>query len=536
LRTLRIAAMSIALCAWLVWPAFAEEEVVYTGQDDIFESLRATHGGSVSPGKEVEEAIGQFFEGGEEDPGTFPASEIWDHDFSFRTSPPPTWGYNGRTYFRYSEDDISGVDKWEKELELNLNYGDWRSYFRVSDYNAFAYQNDPMRLEKARLRYGQDNWKVTVGSLGGLFGRGLMVSMYEERNLDFDNEVEGAKLEYKLGKADITALWGTRKERDLPHHSEIAAARVQVPIGENIEVGVHAGQVKFPYELGATAENPMLLDYDMYGANAQWKQGPFTAYGETVRVQRPVVEYGDPVWDTTGNDGRGHYLNLGFNKSQFALTAEFKDYKGIAQPFSVLPPVRKWQEQASADPLDDKGYLYEAQWSPFNDSSFFEFSYGQGNSHLRQNPHTEFGAIYHSPATNRTSYIFEYWKINHQYTHHTIAKTEINHRLDNEWTTTGTYEHERIYDEFTDPYLDYAYIGEIAYKSLGNIIYTREETTNQFSDEDKWELWEFKIKPDEQQEIGLMLGSRREGYVCSGGICRLEPAFDGIKIDYLVRF
>jgi hypothetical protein len=533
-RTLLTAVCLIAVCACLARPASADD-LAFDSQEAIFDHLRATSGGSEVGDKSVEEAIGQFFKGGTEEEGTFPASEIWEHDFSFRTSPPPEWGYSGRVFARYSEDDISGVDKWEKELELNLNYGDWRSYFRVSDFNAFAYTNDPTRLEKARLRYGQGDWKVTVGSLGGLFGRGLMVSMYEERNLDFDNEVEGVKLEYKLGDADVTALWGTRKDRDQPHHSEIAAARVEVPVTENVTLGAHAAQVEFPYDLAATIENPMLLNYDMYGATAQVKFDPITVYAETVKVERGVVDYGDPAWDHTGNAGRGHYLNIGFNKSQFAFTAEFKDYKGINQPFAVLPPVRKWQEQASADPLDDKGYMYEVHWSPFKNSSYFELSYGQGNRHERGLPHTELGAIFHSDATRRTSYILEYWKVNHL-NHHTIAKFDVNQKLDNNWVASGVYEREHIYNDYSDPYYDYKYIAELAYQSLANLVYTHEETGKEAVEDAKWDLFELKFKPDEQQEFNLMLGSRREGFVCSGGLCRLEPAFDGVKIDYLFRF
>ena len=536
MRTHLSAVCLIAACVLLTFPAYGDD-LEFDGHEAVFDHLRNTsNGGGESSGKAVEAAIGQFFKGGEEDDGTFPPSEIWEHDFSFRTSPPPEWGYSGRVFYRYSEDDISGVDKWEQEYELNLNYGDYRTYFRFSDYNPFAYNSDPMRWEKARLRYGQDNWKLTLGSLGTLFGRGLMVSMYEERNLDFDNEVEGAKLEYELGDAEITALWGTRKDRDEPHHSEITAARIEMPVTQNVTLGVHGAQVEFPYEFGSTPEDPMMLQYDLYGATAEVDVDPFTVYAETVRLERDAVEYGYPEWDVEGNDGRGHYLSVGLNKRQFAFTAEFKDYKGIYQPFSVLPPVRKWQEQAAAEPLDDKGYLYELQWRPFPNSSFFEFSYGQGNSHLRDMPHTELGIVYHSPATKRTSCLLEYWKINHQYQHHTIAKADINQRLSNDWTATGMYEHERIFDEFTEPYVDYKYIAELAYRSMANFVYTREQTDNEFTDVDEWDLWEFKLKPDENQEFNIMYGARREGVVCSGGICRLEPAFDGIKIDYLRRF
>jgi hypothetical protein len=529
------AALLLIACTCLASVAFAEEEVVFTGQEDVFDHMRATHGGSESNGRAVEEAIGQFYKGGEEDEGTFPASEIWDHDFSFRTSPPPTWGYSGRTFFRYSEDDISGVDKWEKEFELNLSYGNWRSYFRAGDFNTFAYENDPGRLEKARLKYDKDDLKVTVGSLGGLFGRGLMLSMYEDRTLEFDNEVEGAKVEYTLGNAEVTALWGTRKNRNQPHDSEIVAARVQMPIGENLTVGVHAGQVQFPK--GTSTEGvPHMLDYNLYGANVEAKFDDLTAYAETVKLKRSAEEYGSSEWDMTGNDGRGHYLNIGFNKSWYALTAEFKDYKGIEQPFSVLPAVRKWEDQASANPLDDKGYLYSAQVRPFKTTGYFEFSYGQGNAHVRSNPHTEMGGSYHSPATDRTSYILEMWRVNHLNEHHNIATAQLDHRLNNDFTLTGKVEHEKIYEETNEGYVDYQYIAEVAYQSLANLVYTYEETGDEFATPSVWGLWEFKVKPDEQQEINLVFGQRRAGYVCSGGVCRLEPAFDGVKIDYLFRF
>ena len=523
--------------AWLLLSASAKaDDVVFEGSDDAFDHLRDQAGGGVSSRQEtVEDAIGRFYRAGEVDDGTIPPSEVWDNDFSFRESPPPTLGYNGRLFFRYSDDDISDVEKWEKEFELNLNYGDWRGYLRGSDYNSFAYNNDPFRLEKSRLVYRGDDYKVTLGSYGALFGRGLMVSMFEERFLDFDNEIEGAKVEYEVGDADITALWGTRKERDLPHHAELAAARLQYDVNDELTVGIQAGQTEFPYELSATPEDPQLLEYDLLGATAEYRNGPFYAYGETVRVKRPEYEYGD-MYDISGENGRGHYLNLGLNFPGAALSAEFKDYKGISQPFIVLPAVRKWEEQAAAEPNDDKGYLFDLTLSPLQDGSYFEFSYGQGNSHMRDTPHTEFGAIYNSPATNRLSYVLEYWKVNHTYQHHTIYGADVSYNVTDDLTATGIYEHERQYDDFTDLYVDNRYIAELAYKSLVNLIYTREETGNEFAETTEWDLYELKLRPDELQELNIVYGARREGFVCSGGVCRLEPAFDGIKIDYLFRF
>ena len=89
---------------------------------------------------------------------------------------------------------------------------------------------------------------------------------------------------------------------------------------------------------------------------------------------------------------------------------------------------------------------------------------------------------------------------------------------------------------FIDPYIDYIYEAEVAYQSLFNLAYTHETTGQAEVEEDQWGIWEFKFKPDELQELNLAVGSRREGLTCSGGVCRLEPAFDGVRVDYLRRF
>jgi hypothetical protein len=40
----------------------------------------------------------------------------------------------------------------------------------------------------------------------------------------------------------------------------------------------------------------------------------------------------------------------------------------------------------------------------------------------------------------------------------------------------------------------------------------------------------------EQHEIRFFAGGRRAGYICIGGVCRYEPAFDGVELTLLTRF
>ena len=40
----------------------------------------------------------------------------------------------------------------------------------------------------------------------------------------------------------------------------------------------------------------------------------------------------------------------------------------------------------------------------------------------------------------------------------------------------------------------------------------------------------------DMHEIRFFAGGRRAGYICIGGVCRYEPAFDGVELTLLTRF
>lgn len=544
---LALAAM-IVLCALLPWAARAAETAqdkdYVESQDEIFDMLREV----VQPeyaGDVVEDAIQQFFEtgkGGEVDEGTYPPSEIWDRDFDLRRSKPATWNYSGRVFGRFSDDKVSGVTKWEKELELNLDYKDLSSYFRFSDFNPFANINDPFRWEKARVRYKTDKVKYTVGSFGALFNRGLALNMYEDRTLDFDSEAEGAKVEWELSeKTDFTALWGTRKNRSDKRDSEVAGARMAIGLGNDATVGLNAVDVTFP-DSTYNPEKRNARHLTLMGGDVDLRLGDFQLNAETVQVNHETkgeVESAASQLIASGEGtSRGYYANANYSTSGMSLSAEYKNYRGLAQPFSVLPPLRRWNEEATANPQDDLGYGAALNLSPAGDGSFYQLHYMQDNAHDGRVRHTELAGIYSSPASGKTTWVGEYWYVQDAQIKHNVERLTLNQKLTDDWTASTFIEHERLAPGFVEAFVDYIIEGEVAYQSILNVVYTAETTGQEVAEgkRDRWGIWEFKYRPDEEDEFNLAVGSRRQGFVCSGGVCRLEPEFDGVKVDYLRRF
>lgn len=531
----RLIVLSAAALA-VVWPLAAlstESEYVSDYEQVLNAICEAT--GTETSSDPLEEAVAQFYR--ENQPQWQHARGERGHFDVIDLDKPPAERirYNGRVFFKYSDDDISETEKWEHEYELSLRYGDWDSYLRWSDVNAFHDMADPFRWEKARVRYRGDEYKVTVGTFGQLFGRGLALNLYEDRILDFDNELEGVKTEFDLGDAELIALWGTFKPRNEATNSTVSAARIAGEVADGLELGAHAVHVEFPdFSYSETDQN--MLEYELYGGDVEIRSGPFKMFVETVRLQRDQHEYGRSDWDFSGDNGHGYYASANYNGDGYVLGAEYKDYNGLLQPFSVVPPVRRYNEAATAEPSDQEGYLFSLDWNPFRDGSHFDIHYAQDNLHDKGMAYTEAAVVYSSPPTRQTSWVGEFWHVFELGQRIDVQRLTVNHQVTPDWTATTFLERQRFKPGYIDPFNDYIYEAELAYQTLFNVAYTHETTAQPDVPKDRWGIWEFKYQPDELQEIKLAVGSRREGITCSGGICRLEPAFDGLRVDYLRRF
>ena len=538
-----IRALGAALCGLLLMPAVLHaSETTVSSSEEIFSHMYEESGGS--SGSTVEDAIRRFYWEGEEDLGTYPPSDLWERDFELRRRMPPTLDWSGRMDFRYSDDDISGIEKWEKELELFGDFGRWDAMFRFSDINNFASQEDPFRWEKARIRFRDGKWKVTAGSYGTTWGKGLAVNMFESKILDFDNEAEGLKAEYEDGPGRVEVIYGWDKDRkDDPQefeignsNKEILGARGEYKLNKQVSVGASAVNVQFPgYE--NTVDNPQHLDYDLIGGDVSFREGDFTAYYEYQTLQRGISEWASSIYDFEGTDGTANYLNVGYFGNSYSLVGEYADYQGLDHPFNTLPPLRRWQEAATADPDDFVGYGGLLTWNPFNDGSYFQISYEQDYKRELPEPHDEFGISYFSPNYNGFNWIIAHWQVYEKFVNHDQTKLTLAKQVDDDNSVGMVLEREELHLDGQPTSIDY--IAEIDYDFRSKFVasYLYERTGAETSDgKNEWRIWEFKYHPDEDQEWHLSFGDRREGYVCSGGICRLEPAFDGVKAEFLQRF
>lgn len=50
-----------------------------------------------------------------------------------------------------------------------------------------------------------------------------------------------------------------------------------------------------------------------------------------------------------------------------------------------------------------------------------------------------------------------------------------------------------------------------------------------------WSFIQFGYKLGNHSDLSLLVGTRQAGNICIGGICRYEPAFQGVELKILTR-
>ena len=229
--------------------------------------------------------------------------------------------------------DLSLPDSWEisasNQLEYYLNqknhqdiFHDWFDFNLVSGiYNVGlryeAHQPDDWGKTYQGIFYryfelSPEVFNLTVGNYYVMFGRGLILRSYENRDLRYDNNLEGIKGTLDLDGFDLTLLGGT-------------------PMGkyERINDPLHAADGKIALldwiTLGGTYLRTNITDFGFvrfYGGNLALTSPHLDFYGEYARKDNPSGEFIE-------KDGDGIYLSSSLYSTGFGLSLEYKDYRRL---------------------------------------------------------------------------------------------------------------------------------------------------------------------------------------------------------------
>jgi hypothetical protein len=246
-------------------------------------------------------------------------------------------------------------------------------------------------------------------------------------------------------------------------------------------------------------------------------------------------------WDRAefkDSEGYGIYGSASLSLPGYAITFEYKNFDKLGYGYNAPPHCNHYGRYLT-EARDEYGYQIISQASPLADLNF-EVSYAYAVNHTASLALTEGYAearwegsdlgwlvasldwlydedpatsdsIQTEPAAEIWYYVGEDQAVGLSYNHRMIARDEgllpeedyVDHRLSASYTK--------------DPYL--------------TLTLTTDRTTGPPQDGNtSWRSGSVTLHLGDQHDLTVSVGSERGAIVCSGGFCRWEPPFDGIKV------
>ncbi len=459
--------------------------------------------------------------------------------------------------FEYSYSRETKAEIVENWLDVAYQFGDFRTGVMLNHQGPSEEGNRRNEIMHRYVEYRSGLFDLRVGQFYGMFGRGLVWNSYEDRFIRVDTSLDGIYGRGALGPVAVamfSGTTGTTPSFNDPDGAIVASVDVR---GADVEIKPLPGLV-----VGGSGLTyvPLLLpvsdeiEREFVGTGRLGYNNDYTAlYLEYGR--KTGYEYDPSTLDK--DPGLGFYGNLGLYAGRFSLSLERSDYDKFRviersdgkQPLNRPPALvrehiytllgrkphnlnqndeKGWQLEVNADL--GQGWLALLNGSQIEDHNR-EMLYEEAYGHLEQEHLGDFrfrggfgyqdseGAIRQTFVSDATWHASETMAWTAQFEHQHVRlgvlgeydqewmKLELE--LPPRWTFDAILETNNKYE----PQFDAGEIVGDAFPS-GQVTYSL--TGGGY--------------------LSLWAGKRQAGQVCSGGVCKFEPAFEGVELSGVFRY
>jgi len=456
------------------------------------------------------------------------------------------------SYATDTDDEI--VENW---LDVAYQLGKFRTGVMLNHQGPSEEGDRRNEIVHRYFEFSSGRFDVRAGHFYGMFGRGLVWNSYEDRFIRVDTALDGIYARGGFGPVTIQAMSGaTGTTPTLSDPDGVLTTQVDVR-GLDAEWQAARG-----LSLGAAAVTyvPDLLPVSDETRREWVGTGRVSYYHQYASA---YLEYGkktgyefDPA-TLEKDEGEAFYGNLGVYLGRVSLSLERSDYDRFRvlervdgkQPLNRPPALVRehvysllGRKPHNLNPNDEKGWQLEANldlgrgWAVLGNASQVESHggetlYEEVYGHLEQEHLGDFrfrggfgyqdseGAIRQTVVADGTWYLDPALALTAQFEHQHVrlgvlgeydqqwAKLEAD--VAGRWSLTAIAEFNNKYAAQFDP-------GEIRgdFFPAGQITYSLAQGGN----------------------LNLWLGKRQAGQVCAGGVCKFEPAFEGVEFYGVFRY
>ncbi len=482
---------------------------------------------------------------------------------------PDGLGIQNHLEYSFNTDDKKEIlENW-----MNIDYlkGIFSAGFRFEVFQP----NDPdPSINRGKVKYADIAFKyigidigdfdkgikLTVGNFYTLFGRGMVLKSYEDRNIRVDNNLIGVKAEAHLYGLNLVALSGSvansqNLRKDILHAVDLSYRGLNY-----LKLGLsHAANLPEDYSLSKTSLTSLRVEPSIWNFDFYFEFG----VKQNKNIQKTVFN------DKESIIGKGFYGNTNFYYGPVAFTGEYKLYDNFAFTsndgtifYNTPPALRKEytylllnRHPSPLDQSNEEGYQLELNYT-FDDQTNFQASYSltktlpSGSYFQRVNGFnlpvvTQFKEFFFQAYRSwseefNSTLAFGYNEELSSDTKNITPVVELKYYFADINTIKLIIEHQHTTNRITNEkyYSDVISIEYLRSPSF-NVAWVTEIQTKE-PEEDKavrklWSLVQFGYKISSHTDLSLLIGSRQAGNICIGGVCRFEPEFKGIEFKMLTR-
>ena len=416
--------------------------------------------------------------------------------------------------------------------------------------------------------------KGRAGTFYGQFGRGLVLRLYEDRPLRLDHNALGGIATWRLAQGEITGLWG----KTVAGSAEDANRKRDEPVwGASFDHMIWApGKLSTGGSFATTdvsdAATGSLRALNIGSGRLSGTMKGVDLAGEAAFVEGPNVFAATRALGFTGDRfrGTGIYGSATTSIKGLGLVLEAKEYNAFvfqnnASKSLNLPPsvLRNHtfnllnRHPHQLDAADERGFQFEATWVGKRlamGQTTLLLNTGLTRNHYRANlenhvddhyveiqqevgralsltagvSHQKVFASYDTPDPFRTLWTpvgDVRWRLNDVHSIH----LQLEHQHDRS-DYFGSFDVEfGVLEWSRSPGLTLGVLIEHTNKSDLQLERLVESRRNFVAGTVDYTLFG-------QHELHLYYGRRNKGFICVGGVCRLEPDFDGFEASLVSRF
>lgn len=471
-------------------------------------------------------------------------------------------GGNSGEYWVYVDEELEEEnykEHLEDKLKLTLIYGDigLRGVFFISDPSLPS----PYRLTYVDYTayYTRDPVNIRYGYYYKTFGRGLVLNQYIDEDFKIDNSLFGVQAAIKYFNSQLTLLSGHprniffeentyRIKNDNDTTAQIRGIDFETKLIPKVKLG--GSYVRVNQETDITPK----AFTELFGGNIFFRSGPFDAY----------LEYAQRLGTRPGLGGRlkgyGVLFSTGLAIPGLGISFQAMDYDTIGvggADYRYNEPVTPIKTGISVNRgLDEIGFGATILYSPV-DWATIELDNNKISTHdttlntLEQIfiTNESMDAVIEQAIKLQTYPSFELEvtggvdKVVKQGIEEPVEKKtetkpyiEVTYNFGSFFIESG-YQIEFVSSDTSD-YHDQALSVAIG-KPEAFVLTLRYERRNRIPDwlidklgeETSWPLVELSLDLTTRHNLRIRAGGEKGGLVCSGGVCRFEEPFRGVKLS-----